>query len=73
MTKDAIIEAARRLSPEERHEIVEALWRTEEDFELTDEGKASIDVNYPKLNKRRSFAISHPLLKKSVSVNNYRM
>ena len=40
MTKEAIIEAVRRLSPEKRHEIAEALWgSSEEDLEFTEKAK----------------------------------
>ena len=68
MTKEAIIEEAKKLSVEDQRDIVEALRPiTDEDYELSDEEKKLVDRRWKRMQEHPEESLSLEELKKRVS------
>lgn len=68
MTKEAIIEEAKKLPVEDQRDIVEALWLiTNEDYELSDEEKTLVDRRWKRMQEHPEESLSLEELKKRVS------
>lgn len=68
MTKDAIIAAIKKLTPEERQEILEVLREpTEEDYELTPEDIAVADARWQEMEEHPERSMTVDELKRKLN------
>lgn len=73
MTKEAIIEEARKLPVEDQRDIVDALRPlTDEDYELSDEEKELVDRRWKSMQEHPEQSMSLEELKKRVSTDHGR-
>ena len=64
MTKEAIIAEIKKHPPEEQQEIMEAVLEPgEEDYELSDEGKAFIDARWQRMREHPEQNLNYEQLK----------
>ena len=60
MSKEALIEEAKKLSRDDRYQIAEALWDAgEDDYELTDEEKAILDARWKNMQEHPETTVSY--------------